>query len=181
MLDFAATLVGKADFHTHSTFSDGDDTAEAMVRAAIAKGLVQYGLSDHSLTPFDPGYCMGPREGHSEAAYRAEIARLKAAYADDIELFCGIEQDFYSPAPNPAYDYIIGSVHYIEVPYASKCTHEDPRTGRFFVSVDEEPWMVEAAIDEYFGGDPYAFAETFFATERALWSKPAATSSATST
>ena len=38
----------KANFHTHSTFSDGANTPEEMVQTAISLGMTALGFSDHS-------------------------------------------------------------------------------------------------------------------------------------
>ena len=43
------------DFHTHTRFCDGKNTAEEMVNAAIRLGLSKIGFSCHSFTPFDRG------------------------------------------------------------------------------------------------------------------------------
>ena len=62
------------DYHVHTTFSDGENTPEEMVLAAIKKGLKEIGISDHSYTCFDESYCM-QREKIVE--YKREIAELK--------------------------------------------------------------------------------------------------------
>ena len=46
------------EFHVHTNFSDGRDTPEEMVRAAIARGMTEIGFSDHSPTWFDESYCI---------------------------------------------------------------------------------------------------------------------------
>ena len=61
------------NLHTHTVFSDGAGTAEAMVRGAIQAGCGSLGFSEHSpLLPFyDPDrYAM---EAAVLPAYRAEI------------------------------------------------------------------------------------------------------------
>ena len=99
------------DFHVHTKFCDGSVGPEEMVRAALEKGMNAIGFSGHSHTRFDETWCM------SEAGtrrYRREIARLKKTYAGQIAVYCGVEQDLLSDAPTEGYDYIIGSVHYLE-------------------------------------------------------------------
>ena len=74
------------------------------------RGIMQ-SVSFHDdvvLEPGGEGWCMSP-EG--AAAYRAEIARLKTAYADRIRIFCGVEQDLCSETGTEEYDYVIGAVH----------------------------------------------------------------------
>ena len=85
-----------SDFHTHTCFSDGSDTPEQMVREAIARGMAQLGISDHSFTAFDTGYCLPPEKTQQ---YKASLQALKESYSGQIELFCGMEQDYYSAIP----------------------------------------------------------------------------------
>lgn len=136
------------DLHVHTTFSDGRNTPEEMVLAAIAKGMTAIGFSDHSHTAFDTAYCI-PKE--KIPAYRQTIAALKEKYAGQIEILCGIEQDFYSEEPADGYDYVIGSVHYVKV-------------GEDYIPVDESPEILLDAVNLHFGGDFYALAEAYFGT-----------------
>ena len=48
----------KANLHTHTTWCDGKNTAEEMVRSAIESGFDVLGFSGHSYTSFDESYCM---------------------------------------------------------------------------------------------------------------------------
>ena len=137
------------DFHMHTTFCDGKNTPEEMVLAAIEKGIKKIGFSGHSYVAFDEeSGCMLPAR---EAEYRKEIARLKNAYADAIEIYCGLERDYYSDNTYTDYDYIIGSVHYV------KCGDE-------YVSVDDNVERLKEGVEKCFGGDYYAYAEEYFKT-----------------
>ncbi len=138
----------KQDLHVHTTYSDGNNSPEEMILAAIEKGMKRIGISDHSYTWFDESYCI-PKE--KIADYKKEIAALKEKYKDRIKVLCGVEQDYYSEEPTDDYDYVIGSVHYLKV--------DDG-----FAFVDENPELFQKAIDGSFGGDVYAFAEAYFAT-----------------
>ena len=136
------------DLHVHTTFSDGRSTPEEMVQAAIAKGMTTLGFSDHSYTHFDTAYCI-PKE--KIPVYRAEIEALKAQYAGQIEILCGIEQDFYSEESTEGYDYVIGSVHYV-------------KAGEKYLPVDESRQALLRAVQEAFSGDFYALAEAYYQT-----------------
>ena len=138
----------RRDLHIHTVYSDGENTPEEMIKAAIAMGLDTVGFSDHSHTGFDERYCI-PRE--KLAAYRAEIATLKEKYRNTITVLCGIEQDYYSDTPAAGYDYVIGSVHYI-------------KAGDDFIPVDESAEILRCAAEKHFGGDLYALAEAYFRT-----------------
>ena len=41
------------NYHTHTNFSDGNNTAEEVVLSAIEKGFNAIGFSDHGYTDFD--------------------------------------------------------------------------------------------------------------------------------
>lgn len=135
-----------ADFHVHTTFCDGRDSAEDVVRAAISLGMSCLGFSGHAHTPFDEGWCMSI-EGTE--AYCHEVARLRAAYAGQIEILCGVEQDMLSDLPPDGYDYVIGSAHYLTVG-VERCP------------VDAGPAELRSAVERHFGGDPYALAEAYY-------------------
>ncbi len=98
------------DLHMHTTYCDGLDTAEDMIRSAIDKGLETVGLSGHSFTPHDPSYCMS-REGTLK--YIEEVNHLKEKYAGKIRVLLGLEMDYYADTDTSPYDYLIGSVHYL--------------------------------------------------------------------
>jgi histidinol-phosphatase (PHP family) len=100
-----------SNFHAHTTWCDGTETPEAMVKAAIGKGLEAFGLSGHAYMGFDTDWCM-TRAG--TAGFIAEMDRLKKTYGGQIALFTGVEQDYYSTEPTGGFDYVIGSVHYIK-------------------------------------------------------------------
>ena len=136
------------DLHTHTTFCDGKDTPEAMVIAALDKGMDCLGFSGHSHTFFDESYCMSPL---GTVAYRGEIARLRREYGTRLRILCGVEQDRYSAQPTAGYDYVIGSVHYL-------------RLGEEYLPVDESPEISRDIVERYFGGDWYAMAEAYYRT-----------------
>lgn len=79
----------KANYHTHTTFCDGSDAAEAVVQEALQKGFTHLGFSGH----MDPGVSM------DYAAYAQEICRLQAAYRGQIDILRGVELDnVYEPS-----------------------------------------------------------------------------------
>lgn len=136
------------DLHVHTTFSDGANTPEEMIIAAINKGMVRIGFSDHAHTPFDESYCMSKE---STEQYRREISELKQKYQGQIEVLCGIEQDYYSDLSTSGFDYVIGSVHYLKM--------EDS-----FVPVDDEAKYLQDAAKRYFGGDIYGVVKEYYKT-----------------
>ena len=135
----------KRDLHTHTSFSDGANTPEEMILAAIELGMSEIGISDHSYLSFDCDYTM---QADSIDDYKAEILCLKEKYKDKIEVKLGIEQDYYSDFPAEGYEYIIGSVHYV-------------KADGVYYAVDNTPEIMEEAA-KAFGGDYYALAESYF-------------------
>ena len=134
-----------SNIHTHTTFGDGCDAPEAMVRAALRLGFHTLGFSEHGHADYDDNSMpLGV-----EPVYRAEITRLKAKYAGQIHILMGYEHDWFSPANVSEYDYYIESVHYL------------PAGGEMF-SVDWTRPKLEEAIARHYGGDPYRLCRHYF-------------------
>lgn len=109
-----------ADSHTHTCFSfDSDTCPDAQADAAIAAGLQYLCITDH----YDPG--IGSEESSTpdlESYFRA-IDGIQAAYAKKLRILRGIElglspegEPFISDFLRfrPYFDFIIGSVHYVQ-------------------------------------------------------------------
>ena len=137
-----------SNIHTHTTFSDGKNTAEEMVQKALELSFVSLGFSEHSESAFDPGYS-AVKEDYPR--YRKEVARLKEKYEGQIELFCGIEQEFYSDEVSDEFEYTIGSVHYIRV--------KDE-----YFPMDASLEGQQKFIQGYGKGDPMEMAKRYFDT-----------------
>ena len=132
-----------SNFHTHTTFCDGDHTAEEMVLSAINKGFCSLGFSGHGYTDFDLSYCIKDMD-----AYIAEINRLKEKYKKDIQIYLGVEEDAYYPNDRSKYDYIIGSCHYAKV--------EDK-----YYAIDSGPDYFKECFKK-FDNDPVKLAENYY-------------------
>jgi len=119
-----------------------------MIKAAIKEGGSSLGFSEHSYLPFDTEYWMTVEDTEN---YIKEINKLKKTYEDEIDIFLGMEQDYFSDWMPEGLDYIIGTVHYIK--------HEG-----CIIAVDENERTPMTAAKEYFGGDFYSLAEAYFKT-----------------
>lgn len=100
-------------FHTHSTWSDGTASIEAMAEKARAMGLRYLGLSDHSKAA---AYANGLDETRLRTQMR-EIDRLNEWWSD-FRILKGIEADILpdgavdlDPSVLAELDFVIGSVH----------------------------------------------------------------------
>jgi len=108
----------KFNYHSHTTYCDGANTMEDMVKSAIDKGLKYYGISSHGPVPFETDWTM-PME--KLEGYLKEVDGMKNKYADEICIFKGLEID-YIPGLGASHldmdiidclDYYVGSVHYL--------------------------------------------------------------------
>lgn len=111
-----------ADYHIHTSLCNhASGTMRQYVQAAIAAGLSEMGFSDHN--PFEDNYVsayrMRPRDFE---VYLNTIHDLQNTY-QQIKIKKGIELDFipgaisyiHDFARKYQFDYIIGSVHYLEL------------------------------------------------------------------
>lgn len=136
----------KSNLHTHTPYCDGTSSIEEIVLRSIELGYESIGFSGHSYTDFDPIPSMNKEEAEK---YVEEVLFLREKYKDKIRVYLGIEQDILSPKPSFSPDYIIGSVHYLNV-------------GEEICSVDSTPELALKAVNKYFSGDWLAFAEAYY-------------------
>lgn len=148
----------KADLHVHSNYCDGRDSLAAMAEAAYRQGLCVLGFSSHSPTDFDLSYAMRPDKAQ---CYREEITLLKQQYQGKMEILCGVEQDIFSGYATDDYDYVIGSVHYVQ------------KNGEY-IAVDESAEQLVEDVQRLYGGDIYALIEDYYATVAQLAAKTGA-------
>jgi histidinol-phosphatase (PHP family) len=118
--------MAKFDLHTHNEMcGHAVGTIEDYVKAAIEKGLNIIGISDH--TPYFHSEEDHPHPGITMARqdftrYIEEVLRLKKKYASKIEVLLGIESDFFPDYSDvykrfldeQPFDYVIGSVHFVD-------------------------------------------------------------------
>lgn len=110
----------KINFHTHTTFCDGNNTPQQMVQAAIEKHFDILGFSGHSMFPFARSWHIAPRDFKN---YEAEILNLQEQYKNQIEIQLGYEADYFPGVTIPSKSnyiarglnpqFLIGSVHYV--------------------------------------------------------------------
>ena len=135
--------------HCHTTLCDGRGTPAEMAAAALAAGCSAIGFSGHAPLPFPSDWCMEP---DVVADYRRQVLALREAYQGRMDVFLGLEQDYFSPDLPGPWDYRIGSLHCLE------------RSGSY-LSVDESPQALARMAEDWFGGDYYALARAYYALE----------------
>jgi histidinol-phosphatase (PHP family) len=108
-------------YHNHTNWSDGAPTLAAQIQAARRVGLDELGISDH--------YVLDPSGEQAEWSMDLDllgdyVLQIRAAAAEtrDLVLRLGIEADFFpetvedlrSRLAGYPFDYVIGSVHYVD-------------------------------------------------------------------
>ena len=143
----------KQNLHIHTVYADGKDKPEEIVLEAINKGFNSIGFSEHTYLEFsDYPYQMTVEDMYR---YKNEVLTLKEKYRDKIEIFCGLEYDFFSDVPTEGFDYLIGAVHYLDF--------GDEKLG-----FDRGAKEVASYVQRNFGGDGLAFAKKYYETLQLL-------------
>ena len=138
----------KQNLHTHTTFCDGKDPPEEMILEGLERGFHSIGFSIHSYVPCSKTVVipLDRIEG-----YKVEIKRLKEKYKGIIDIYLGIEYDFYSEGFEDGYEYTIGSVHYLD-------------TQNGIQGFDNNLESTLHYITTHFNGDALAFAKCYYET-----------------
>lgn len=136
------------NLHTHTTFSDGKDQMEDMVKRAIELGFDGIGISDHAVMEFPLSWTMTEEKVKGNLV---EIRALQKKYDGVIPIYCGLENDLFSRQDMTPYDYVIGSCHCIEI------------NGEI-IEFDGKKEHVKSAIDRLFSGNGLDYAKCYYDT-----------------
>ena len=143
------------NYHSHCSFCDGRAPFEEFVKEAIRQGFYSYGVSSHAPLPFPTQWTM---EWEQMEAYLDEFKNLRSKYADEIELYVGLEIDYLNEESNPSVarftelplDYRIGSVHLLY-----------DAAGEV-VDIDCSPAVFKERVDRHFNGDVLRVVRMYF-------------------
>lgn len=143
------------NYHSHCSFCDGRAPLEEFVKEAIRQGFYSYGVSSHAPLPFPTQWTM---EWEQMDAYLDEFNNLRQKYADEIELYVGLEIDYLNEESNPSVarftelslDYRIGSVHLLY-----------DAAGEV-VDIDCSPAVFKERVDRHFNGDVLGVIRMYF-------------------
>ena len=135
--------------HCHTALCDGKHTPAEMAAAAFAAGCGAIGFSGHAPLPDGDDWCM---PAVSVPLYRQAVLDLRERYRGQMDVFLGLEQDYFSPPAGEGWDYLIGSVH---------CVVKDGMV----LTVDESEAAFLKAVRDCYGGNFYAFARDYFRLE----------------
>ena len=134
------------NYHTHTTYCDGKNSPEEMVQAAIEAGMSEIGFSVHSPLPFRTDWAIRVERLND---YKNELFALREKYKEQIKIYVGIEQDYFSDNSTDGFDYVIGSVHFIY------------KNGEY-LALDINADEVKSNIQRHYGGDALAYCEDYY-------------------
>ncbi|MBI4141321.1 DNA polymerase/3'-5' exonuclease PolX [Candidatus Woesearchaeota archaeon] len=104
----------KGDLHLHTTWSDGNNTPEEMIQAAIQQGHEYVAITDHSKSE----HIANGMTDQRLLKYINELEKLKRKYADKIAVFVGSEVSIkadgsldYTNNYLKKLDWVVASVH----------------------------------------------------------------------
>jgi DNA polymerase (family 10) len=124
----------RGDLHSHTTWSDGRDTVERMVRSAGALGYEYFAITDHSLRSA-ASRTLAPRH---IAEQRAEIDAARAL-APGLTVLHGVEVDImpdgsldFDDAVLAQFDIVLASLH-------DSAGHDAPRLLNRYLRAIEHP------------------------------------------
>ncbi len=141
----------RESFHVHTKYCDGKNTPDEIAEQAVKIGFTHLGFSGHAFidnvgSGLSDAYWMN-RQNTTE--YISDVNKLKDKFSDKLQIFCGVEQDFFSVKDMVEFDYKIGSVHYVL------------KDGNY-LAVDENVKRFKENVDFYFKGDFYGYAKAYY-------------------
>lgn len=146
------------NYHTHSSYCDGQASPEEMAEAAARGGFDILGFSSHAPLPFPTDWTM---PADRLPAYLETIRRLATAWQGRMLILCGLEIDYIPGLCGPAQepyrsidlDYRLAAVHYVGQ------GAEDPSG---LVAVDMGYDELRAFIASHCNDDPRRLVEAYY-------------------
>lgn len=150
--------MNKSTFHSHSRFDDGNEELEAYIISALEKGFKVFGFSAHAPVLFESYWNM-KQECFEE--YIETVDALKEKYRDSIEIYTGLETDFYPGCTDwrvkNGIDYTIGAIHFIK----------NEKTG-VYMPLDGSREEFEETLKNGFDNDIQALVEAYYGQIREM-------------
>lgn len=112
-----------SDLHTHTHHSHGVDSAEDMIKAALAKNIQFFGFTEHDPRPANFTYPSDYQDKLTKRfpIYVQEVRELQARYSQSLRVLVGVEFDYFpghesriaAECREYGFDYAIGAVHFL--------------------------------------------------------------------
>ncbi|MBR7110325.1 MAG: histidinol-phosphatase HisJ family protein [Clostridia bacterium] len=135
-----------SSIHNHTTFCDGKSTPEEMIESAYRAGFKDFGVLCHA-TMTSGNYDWPVRD---EKGFIDCVKKLKEKYAGKINVWCGIERDFFGK-DGEGFDYKIDGVHQILY-------------NGVYCEVDHSKECFERGVYEVFSGNIKKYIKTYYET-----------------
>ncbi|MGC8765964.1 MAG: histidinol-phosphatase [Brevinematia bacterium] len=150
------------NFHTHSNFCDGTGAPEEYVLSALGKGFKSLGFSGHAPTPIALDWTL---TFENLNAYFDAINLLKEKYREKIEIYLGLEFDYYEEKRFQKFyfqtkdrlDFNISSVHFIY----------DKRENKFYI-IDGKIESYIDALKNIFNENVVNFVSSYYSLVRKM-------------
>lgn len=150
----------KSNYHTHCHFCDGKGDPELYVEEALKVGLTTLGFSSHAPIKEENSWTLTDDQVEP---YISRINELKEKYRDQLDIYLGLEVDYY-PDENRfnrfrsyGLEYIIGSVHMVK-----------PEGFDTYYSVDASVRDFQKVLDEVYQGDIRSFGKDYYRSLREM-------------
>ena len=142
----------KSNFHTHTNFCDGKNTPEELIERALNLGFNALGFCVHSFTDSSIDTIASKKDVKNYYLY---LKKLQNEYKGKIDLFVGIEQDYYSPPIEHDFDFVIGGCHYLN------------KNGNWLF-VDQSAQKLKNYLSEYYNNDFSLYAKDYYSVVKNL-------------
>ena len=137
-------MIPRQNLHTHTNFDDGKNTPVEMAQAALDAGLESLGFSGHSTVPYENDWTL-----QDIPAYLAAVKAAQARFEGRLTIYNGLEFDLTSRQELSGFDYIIGSIHHIDI-------------GDDYPSIDDTAEIADDILCDYFHCDKNAMLQAYF-------------------
>lgn len=154
-----------SNYHTHCFFCDGKGDPEDYIKKAISLKFHSLGFSSHAPVHLPSSWTMKEENLNN---YAQTIKNLKEKYKNQIEIYCGLEIDYFESISGPDsekfkkldLDYTIGSVHFMK----NKDTGE-------YLTVDGDEEEYTRIIEVFFKGNVQDFVTEYYGLIRRMLSE----------
>lgn len=108
--------MSRFNYHTHTSFCDGNEEPEIYIKEAINRDMNALGFSSHAPFLYETKWAM---KKENLPKYTETITNLRKLYKNQINICLGLEIDYVPNLMGPSHfmylplDYSIGSIHYI--------------------------------------------------------------------